>query len=232
MKVWTRADWGARPPKNTPTTMPTPVTMAVIHHTVTTWPDSPYDAAAECRGIQAFHQDGRDWNDIGYSFLFGCGDVYEGRSWGIVQAAQQGYNGTAQSFAILGDGRWTPAPLEDLQAVAATIRAGIAFGALTADCAIVAHRDLDAGTECCGDAIYAQLDTIRELVHGGQPVTPTEKIVDDLYRLWALRPGDPAGIAYWAGLLDAGQVNAEYIANQMFYNEGWARMVDRTGGRG
>ena len=98
--------------------------------------------------------------------------------------------------------------------------------------AVCIHRDLDPDTECCGDAIYAQLDTIRELVYGGQPVTPTEKIVDDLYRLWALRPGDPAGIAYWSGLLDAGQVNAEYIANQMFYNEGWSRMVDRTGGRG
>jgi len=201
---------------------------AVVHHTVTYWPDSPYDAAAQCRNIQAFHMDDRGWADIGYSWLIGCGDVYEGRGWGVAQAAQVGYNSTALSFAILGDGSFTPAPQEDLEAVAQAIRSGIALGQLPHDVPIVAHRDLNPDTACCGDAIYDQLNTIRQLVYGG-PVTPTEQIVSDMYRLWALRQGDPAGITYWAQQIDNG-TDPQYVAFQMLYNEGWRRMVDRTGG--
>ena len=230
MRVWSRADWGARPPKSVTPAEP-PQVYAVVHHTVTGWPDTPDDAAAQCRNIQAFHQDVRGWADIGYSWLIGDGDVFEGRGWGVAQAAQVGYNSTALSFAIIGDGSITPAPARDLEAVAQVIRSGIALGQLPHDVPIVAHRDLNPDTACCGDAIYAQLDTIRTLVYGGGPVTPTEQIVADMYRLWALRPGDPAGIKYWADQIDAG-TDPQYVAFQMLYNEGWSRMVDRTGGRG
>lgn len=228
MRVWSRADWGARPPKSVTPITP-PQTMAVVHHTVTEWPATP-DAAAEwCRTIQAWHQDGNGWADIGYSWLVGAGDVYEGRGWGVQQAAQQGYNATALSFAILGDGSSRTASPADLAAVAQTIRAGIALGQLPTDVLIVGHRDLNA-TACCGDAIYSQLPELRQLVYNGGPVSPTEEIVAQLYRLWCLREGDPGGIAYWAGEIDAGRVDAQYVAMDMLYREGWQRMVERTGG--
>lgn len=231
MRVWSRADWGARPPKSVTPAEP-PQVYAVVHHTVTGWPDTPDDAAQQCRSIQAFHQDVRGWADIGYSWLIGDGDVFEGRGWGVAQAAQVGYNSTALSFAIIGDGSTAPASYADIEATAQAIRSGIALGQMPTDVQIVAHRDLNPDTECCGDYIYDQLNLIRTLVYGGGPVTPTEQIVADMYRLWALRPGDPEGIKYWATLLDNGQADAHYVAFQMLFNEGWSRMVDRTGGRG
>ena len=226
MKVWTRAEWGARPPRST-TWMETPAAMAVIHHTVTTWPASPDQAAEQCRTIQGWHMDGNGWADIGYSWLVGAGDIFEGRGWGVAQAAQQGYNNVAHSVAILGDGTNQPASTADLEAVAAIIRSGMAFGAI-ADVRILAHRDLNS-TECCGDAVYNQLPRIRELVEG-EPVTPTEQVVADLYRMWCLRQGDPEGIRYWANLLDTGGIDVQSLKLRMLADEGWARMVERTGG--
>lgn len=230
MRVWTRDEWGAAPPRSV-TWMETPVNLAVVHHTVSAWPATPDAAAETCRQIQAYHQNVQGWADIGYSFLVGAGDVFTGRGWQAAQAAQQGYNNVALSFAIIGDGSEQAASRQDLEAVAAVIRSGIALGALTTDCSVVPHGALNA-TACCGSYIIDQLPIIIDLIHGEDPVTPTEQVVADLYRLWALRPGDPEGIRYWAGELDAGRINTDWLANRMFHDEGWRRMVERTGGLG
>jgi len=225
--VWSRQQWGARLPKQRVPLTP-PQTMAVIHHTVSAWPANVDQAAATCRQIQAYHMDTLSWADIGYSWLIGAGTVFEGRGWGIAQAAQEGYNSTAISFAVIGDGTQREASPADIDAVAAAIRGGIALGQLPTDVPIVAHRDLNA-TACCGDFIVAQLDAIRQKVYG-EPVTPTEQTVAAMYRLWCLREGDPGGIAYWAGLLDSGGIDKQSLALRMLVDEGWQAMVNRTGG--
>ena len=227
--IWTRTMWQARPPKRVTPIQP-PQTMAVIHHTVNAWPDTPDQAAAQCRSIQAYHMDTQGWVDIGYSWLIGAGAIFEGRAWGAAQAAQEGYNQTALSFAILGDGSERAASEADLDAVAAIIRAGIAFGQLPTDVPIVPHRNLNA-TSCCGDYIVPQLEAIRQKVYG-TPVSPTEEVVAAMYRLWCLREGEPSGIQYWAGILDAGGITQQQLAMRMLYDEGWKAMVARTGGEG
>jgi len=90
MNLVTRAQWGARPRKGTPT--PLNPTGATAHWEGPHMGTFPHDQCDDkVRGIQAFHMDGRGWSDIAYNALV-CphGYVYEGRGPGVRSAA----NGT------------------------------------------------------------------------------------------------------------------------------------------
>lgn len=95
MELVTRAQWGARPPRNTTPLRNSDLLGMAVHYSA-----SEYDRAPEVglcddrvRAIQNYHMDAKDhkWADIAYSFLV-ChhGDIFEGRGWGVRTAA----NGT------------------------------------------------------------------------------------------------------------------------------------------
>jgi len=108
MQLVTRAQWGARPPKNQ-----TPLNRAVQHGTAVHYTASDADEQADhancarrVRAIQDFHMDGRGWADIAYSYL-ACkhGFVYEGRGTGVRTAANGTDTGNTAYHAVcfLGD---------------------------------------------------------------------------------------------------------------------------------
>lgn len=179
-----RAEWGARPPRYAYT-----LTLArhlAIHHTAGVADGQAAtreQCAAEVRAIQAFHQDSRGWNDIGYSYLVcSTGDVFQGREddddatdiWG----AHDGFNDGSMSVSLLGyyhpPYNQVPSPAM-MEALAATLAwmAAIrdvdpwgeslypAFGAVRTN--IYGHREVRA-TDCPGDIVFAIKDVIRALV--------------------------------------------------------------------
>jgi len=94
--VVSRADWGARPAR---CATPDRATEAVLHHTAGmgfTGPDS-------MRALQAFHQQGRGWCDVGYHFVIDDdGRVYEGRPSGVLGAHVGGGNEGRLGIALAG----------------------------------------------------------------------------------------------------------------------------------
>lgn len=227
-RFYTRADWGAAPPKNPPNPIYGPKGMVVIHHTVTAYPDSPATAQANLRTIQGWHQGGNGWNDIGYNHIIGCGDSYEGRGWGVTGAQAEGYNSQSHGIAVLMDGTAQDPHMQDLQAIADTIRAGITAGWVDASqLQVVCHGDLNS-TACPG-SLRGYINTIIDLVNGGGGMTPTEEMVTAMYRKWAFRDPDPSGLAYWTKQIDSGAVPAEYLKQSLIDLEGWTRLAQAAG---
>ena len=170
-RFYSRADWGAAPPKNTPSGMSGAKGMVVIHHTVTAYPDSPATAQDNLRMIQGWHQGGNGWNDIGYNHIVGCGDSYEGRGWGVIGAQAENYNSQSHGIAVLMDGSVQEPHMQDLQAIADTINAGIAAGWVDGDnLQVVCHGDLNS-TACPG-SLRGYIPTIVALVNGSSPPAP------------------------------------------------------------
>ena len=189
----TRAGWGAdesivkHPPDYT-----TDVQVLFVHHTATT---NDYDcdqSASIIRGIERYQVGSKSWNDIGYNFLIDkCGTLFEGRKGGVSRpvlgAHTLGFNAHSAAIAVIGN-------YDDVGA-SATVRAVIAevaaykigmYGNLSSGGVVLTsggsdrfrpgtrvmlnrisgHRDTGR-TDCPGDALYAQLDTIRTLA--GEP---------------------------------------------------------------
>ena len=182
--IVSRAAWGARPPK-----YPYTLTLAkhlAVHHTAGIGDglaQTTEQCAAQVRAIQAFHQDTRDWNDVGYSYLIcGTGDVFQAREddddatdvWG----AHDGFNRGSMSVSLMGyfHPPYNQIPSEPMMgsliqtlAWMADIRAidpldsslYEAYGAVRTN--IYGHREVRA-TECPGDTIFALKDSVRSAV--------------------------------------------------------------------
>lgn len=101
-----RAAWGARAPRAV--NYGSTIRKAIVHHTVSGNGYSQSQVPGIIRGIQAYHQDGRGWDDIGYNFLVDrFGGIWEGRGGGIdravVGAHASGFNTNTVGISILGD---------------------------------------------------------------------------------------------------------------------------------
>jgi hypothetical protein len=108
MQLVTRAQWGARPPKQRQLLVKHDQRGTAVHYSGSD-ADELADhsrCARRVRSIQDFHMDGRGWSDIAYSYL-ACkhGTVYEGRGRGIRTAAQGTNAGNDGYHAVcfLGD---------------------------------------------------------------------------------------------------------------------------------
>lgn len=100
VKITTRREWGARPPRcRDRVSWPNGVDLWIHHLGEGDGPSataSPSEEAAFARGIQNFHMDNpnRHWCDIGYAYLiFESGRVYEGRGFEVEGAHSPGKNG-------------------------------------------------------------------------------------------------------------------------------------------
>lgn len=102
-----RSAWNAASPRDG-ASVATTVSFAVIHHTDTSNSYAPGDVPAILRSIQAYHQQGRGWTDIGYNFLVDrFGQAWEGRAGGtarpVVGAHAAGFNTGSVGISLIGN---------------------------------------------------------------------------------------------------------------------------------
>jgi len=121
MRIVTRAEWGARPPKSTPTRVPLSArTATCVHHDgskpiiIRTFAE----ACARVRADQNYHMDGQHWDDIGYNFLVISapgvagvdGLIFEGRGRDVVGAHCLNHNTEWIGVQVAIGGGQTPSP--------------------------------------------------------------------------------------------------------------------------
>lgn len=161
MDIISRAEWGARAPRNRSTVSWGQRTEFVVHY-------SEGPTTQTVRSIQDFHMGPhRGWADIGYNFLVDVqGRIYEGRGWLTVGAHAPDHNTSGIGVCMIGqDGDATAAAERSIRWLydEACRRAGRSLAKL-------GHRDVYA-TSCPGNELYAW-------VRAGMPVSGTKE--DDL----------------------------------------------------
>ena len=154
-----------------PTPQPTEVTHLIVHHSAGS--NTSSDWAAVVRSIWDYHVNANGWDDIGYNWLLDPnGVLYEGRGNDLQGAHFCGYNVGTMGVCMMGTYTSVvpPAPmigkLEQLLAWKCCDRnidpedfsfhpnSGLNLFNISG------HRD-GCSTECPGNALYAQLPTIR-----------------------------------------------------------------------
>lgn len=165
MKIITREQWGARPPRGVPQiTAWTASSDLWLHHTA----GPPDQTPAQ---IQAFHQGpSRGWSDIGYSYLIDFeGTVYEGRGREVWGAHSPGKNGEP-SVALIGD-------YQTIRPSDAQHRAVYDLLDFLGARKVRGHRE-NTATSCPGDAAYSMI------VVGGPPAAPRITLKERLMAAW------------------------------------------------
>ena len=106
MARYTRAQWGAKPPKSAPTLLPWSRIDTLYVHYTSMASESEGDPRGVARAIQRFHQVTRGWNDIAYTHAFTDeGDILELRGWNVYTAATGIENGHSQALVFFGGDR-------------------------------------------------------------------------------------------------------------------------------
>ena len=169
LTTFQNTEWGLSP-HDPWQAAPKPVSTLFLHHTVTA--NLPVDATVAEEKEQMRLLDSiahsRGFNGISYCWvIFPSGRCYEGRGWGIVEAATENFNTTSDSIVFAGN--YTSRKLSDPQqdAVRALINKAQRDGFLTGSGLNVrAHRETSQ-TSCPGDAItQGQIANIQEDVNG------------------------------------------------------------------
>jgi hypothetical protein len=176
-----RSAWGARPPRSAPVALlPSAVDTIVFHYTaaLADTRDTHAECAVRVRGVQAFHQEGRGWNDIAYNYLV-CkhGYIFEGRGLDVKSAATGDDNSHTLAVCFLGADK---ADRDDVTAAGRAAMVEITRWIRQRRPAAIlyrGHRDF-MSTSCPGQEIYSY---IRSSVFAKQVSA------DDAKRLAALR---------------------------------------------
>ena len=186
--IITRAQWGADESLRGGITYSSAVKAITIHHTAGTNSYTQAGAAAQVRGIYAYHTGGLGWADIGYNFLVDkWGTVYEGRAGSITAAVRGahaiGFNTDTMGISAMGNYETAAAPAvmadamarvagwklsqygaDPLGKVVLTSQGGsgakYAAGVKATLDVIHAHQNTSF-TLCPGKYLYAQMGTIR-----------------------------------------------------------------------
>jgi hypothetical protein len=167
VRVYTRTDWDARPPRAM-NLQPSAPTEAFVHHSADPRPEA-FDRLAEqkahMRAIQDFHMDVRGWSDIAYHLVvfqpYGNIDkarIFEGRSWSYVPAAQEGHNTGTLAVCAIGDFRSDELKRNTRYAIGRLL---ISHDGAHAIKVLAGHRDVDA-TDCPGDKLYRWIPRIAD----------------------------------------------------------------------
>ncbi|XP_058061165.1 peptidoglycan-recognition protein LC-like isoform X7 [Anopheles bellator] len=102
LRLVTRTEWLAQPPREVLTDLKLPVNNVIIAHTATEGCTTQNTCIDMVRNIQKLHMN--IFNDIGYNFLIGGdGVVYEGRGWNKKGKHTKGYNTISEGVAFIGD---------------------------------------------------------------------------------------------------------------------------------
>ncbi|CAM4621098.1 unnamed protein product [Leuciscus chuanchicus] len=157
-----RCIWEAAPPQVPLAPLSPPLQYLYIHHTAI--PSKPCLNLQTCsenmRAMQHFHQKGRGWYDLGYSFVVGSdGYIYEGRGWMWSGAHTKGRNTAGYGVAFIGNYN-THLPYHyDMELVRHhLVKCGVSNGFLQKNYTILGHRQVVA-TDCPGDSLYSEITT-------------------------------------------------------------------------
>ncbi|XP_058061133.1 peptidoglycan-recognition protein LC-like isoform X3 [Anopheles bellator] len=113
LRLVTRTEWLAQPPREVLTDLKLPVNNVIIAHTATEGCTTQPACRLRVRYLQLFHMDGKNYDDIIYNFLIGGdGNIYEGRGWKKIGAHTQGYNSKSIGIAFIGDYNYVDTPSE------------------------------------------------------------------------------------------------------------------------
>lgn len=180
-----RASWGARAPKDTPSIARDGLKLAVVHHTAGTNNYSAAQVPSIIRSMQAFHMDTNGWSDLGYNFVVDkFGGIWEGRAGGtanaVVGAHAAGFNTGSVGVSVMGNYSGQYASSAALEAVSRVVgyrlqeygahpqhRVNFTSGGGTKYPAgkvvnlprVIGHRDV--GQTACPGLIYNNLGSIR-----------------------------------------------------------------------
>jgi len=195
-RMYTCAEWGARPPNGTITVENHKPTYIVVHHTAggNSTDYSLQHAFAISRSIQDFHMDGRGWIDTGQQLTNSRGGyVTEGRHRSLeildggtrhVQGANVG-NHNSEIIGIENEGLYSTVDVtQKLWDSLVQLVAYIAQSYGISPDMIRGHRDFNA-TECPGQVLYGRLPELKEAVGAALGTAPTAPL-----RTWPLlKPG-------------------------------------------
>lgn len=178
MRIITRAEWNARPPKTSPVGIPLPTPKLYLHHAAgANLPGDDEMSEADLtriRSIQDFHMDVRGWNDIAYSFLLDPdGNVFEGRGAGIRGGHTKNQNTVSHGICVMGNYDNQPVDSDLVPRLAEFVHHGHYEGwwplGFTGG-----HRDAPgAATSCPGTNLYNVLPVINETI--GEMMTPEQE---------------------------------------------------------
>jgi hypothetical protein len=175
-RVYTRAEWSARPPSSPIQVLATPPDHIVVHHTASgnTTDYSLLQAGRLSHWIQDLHMDTNGWADAGQQLTISRGGyVMEGRdkSLSSIQSGQlavgaQTANQNSHTIGIENEGLYTSqdTTVALFNSLVQTCAWLCSVYHLDPHAAIVGHRDYVTTTECPGDVLYARLPELRNRV--------------------------------------------------------------------
>ncbi len=166
-----REDWQAENPTE-PYVKQLPKRFT-IHHTAAHYPQTIEDSLKEILFIQDYHQNAKEWIDIGYHLLIDpLGNIFEGRPFYAIGAHVKNENTSNVGISLMG---YYHPPVSDTATVK-TFESFIAVGKYLKDTysikisSFYAHRELGA-TDCPGDIIYEKIPNLKNAIFEIAPVS-------------------------------------------------------------
>ncbi|XP_053687822.1 peptidoglycan-recognition protein LC-like isoform X5 [Sabethes cyaneus] len=157
LRIVTRNEWLAQPPKEDLELLKLPVHKVIIAHTATEGCSTQTACVYRVRFIQEKHINVDNFGDIGYNFLIGGdGNVYEGRGWLKQGAFLRGQNSKSEGIAFIGDYQRVKPTVAQMEALNSLLMIGIRNGHLSDDFKLYGARQWQA-TVSPGDMLYEKL---------------------------------------------------------------------------
>uniref|UniRef100_A0A1Y9GZ02 Peptidoglycan recognition protein family domain-containing protein n=1 Tax=Anopheles dirus TaxID=7168 RepID=A0A1Y9GZ02_9DIPT len=161
LRLVTRTEWLAQPPREELTDLKLPVNNVIIAHTATEGCTTQTKCMYQVKLIQEFHAnpESRNFSDIAYQFLVGGdGNAYEGRGWTKQGAHTKGFNVDSICVAFIGTFIDQAPPVSQLSAAKQLIQLGLDGKYLAANYSLYGHRQL-APFESPGKALFDIIKT-------------------------------------------------------------------------
>ncbi|XP_043462746.1 peptidoglycan-recognition protein SC2-like [Leptopilina heterotoma] len=155
LKVITRAEWGARPPKEPANNLILyPPSHVVLHHSGSDGCTSQSTCSALIRSRQNLHMDHYNWSDISYNFLIGeDGNVYEGLGWGKMGERLSRFDHRSIGICIIGNFNSREPNSSAIETLKDLIKFGVSDGEIQSNYKLIGHRQISA-SDCPGDRLY------------------------------------------------------------------------------
>uniref|UniRef100_A0A8W7NHP6 Peptidoglycan recognition protein long class n=1 Tax=Anopheles atroparvus TaxID=41427 RepID=A0A8W7NHP6_ANOAO len=135
LRLVTRTEWLAQPPREELTNLKLPVSTVIIAHTATEGCTTQAACRLRVRFIQVFHMDGKNYDDIAFNFLIGGdGNIYEGRGWKKIGAHTKGHNKDCEGIAFLGEYNYSNnATAKQMELLQDLLQYGVSEGHISAN---------------------------------------------------------------------------------------------------